>query len=191
MFTSTRRRGIRALVNVAAGVTCVLAAVTVGPAPSASAFTVSDSWGLLGRISPPGTMITASGGDSSVVLKTAGVTMGASPGSTGAQKVSVEYQLEHFENGQWKRVARSQRITATVSGDKTYTFRGWAFEDPYHDSAWHDFRITVYADWIDVATQFWLGTAIVAPGPWGDTACEIVACQSIVGALSVVETSSL
>ena len=170
----------------------LMAALVLGPAPSASAFTVVDSFSAFGRVTPNGAMITASGDAKDISLQIKGVTLGASAGSPDTQRISVIYQLEHhLANGAWAEVARSQPLITTIEADETHTFPGWVFEDPYQDSAWHEFRISFTAQWIDVNTSYWLGSATVAPSPWGDSACELeVWCAPVAGGVSVRQTSA-
>ncbi len=154
MSTYPRHRVTQAVAKIVMLVGALMAAVALAPAPSASAFTVTDSFSAFGRITPNGAMITASGDPTSIALQIKGVTLGASAGSPDTQRVSITYRLEHhLANGEWKEVARSQTLVATISADETHTFPGWVFEDPYSDSAWHEFRITFTAQWIDVNTN--------------------------------------
>ena len=187
------RRPIRYLLAATATfVAGLLATSALGPAPSASAFSL-DGWGTIGQVRQDGPMLLALGGDrASVILETPALTLDAAVLGSGVDqgsRVFVQYSLQERQDGAWKDVQTSPTYTRTIDPGGSQTFPAWQVENPADDARRHEYRIVVDASWVDVATNYPLGGAVIAPAPWGDTECQTSAdilCEPAFGGLSVI-----
>ena len=176
----------------------LLATSVLGPAPSASAFAITDSWGVFGTVSQEGPMLRAVGEDrGSVVFEVPALTLHAAVLNSGVDqgsRVLVQYTLQGLDNGAWKDLKTSPTYTRTIDPGGSQTFPAWAVENPADDSRRHEFRIVIDASWVDVATNYPLGQTVIAPAQWGDTACETaedVLCEPVFGGLSVIGEAAM
>ena len=193
------RRSIHYLLGaIASFVAGLLATSVLGPAPSASAFAITDSWGVFGTVSQEGPMLRAVGDDrSSVVLEVAALTLHAAVLDSGidqGSRVLVQYTLQGLDDGAWKDLQTSPAYTRTIDAGGSQTLPAWEVENPADDARRHDYRIAVDASWIDVATNYPIGGAVIAPAQWGDTACEtaeVILCEPVFGGLSVIGAAAM
>lgn len=145
--------------------------------PSASAFAVQDRSGTTGKVAYAGPVMSAVGDTHDAVeVVVEPLTVGRAYGSgipeDGHESLQVSYSLERRAGTGWVSLTRVSLGRLDLAPGGSVPLAGWSFPVPDSDSLRHEYRVTVSVVWVDVNTNFFLGSLVVVPGPYGDARCE-------------------